>query len=708
VIDELLQGVGREPSIQDYSISTLGNLGHFATPAVIAKLVSKLGDRDSDVVRWSIEALGELYFLATPEVVNALIISIKSDPVSSVRRAAAYALGRFNASEIPEIIDALSMGMRDQAEDVRDTAAMSLVSHCLQNVSRAVSRLWSLADDHNVEIKRSAVKGLGRLFFKASQLKVNDPSKNTHTLWLAHDDLEVRQNLPTFATPETVTVLAKMTHDDDLILSSTAIQILGTLGSLKICEAVERLLALTNDPNPLIGDMALKAIGNLEACVSSVVVETLINATRHLNADVKKSSISTLGRLPLHATCDVVLALFSALVRDTPDVGGAAGYVISKLGSHATPRIMTSLLAQLKNETAVVRAFAAIAIKTFIPEMAVEIISALLATMDDEYNEVKVAGIIALNNLLSGLDPQLISGMSDRVINRLLVNIRDQDSDVRDESIITLGHLGVYAKSRIGQQLLQALNHEDEDTRKNVVYALGELALVNNAHQSEIIQRLTIQLKDESTLVKMAIINVLQKLNAFSSTRVIQEIATIASRDEEIAMFALARVSDVIGTAFLFQFLQKGCNQAIRQIALNLFVDQFFKQNKALIYNRANQSLCYWEHGNLVHYTASPQELAWLIQEMKKIWNKQTYSSDTHWKIPRDLRLAAQQEQNKEEHAKKLFSQQHLARKDSELKNAFTFFGPVQVASQCETRFSRKTPQASESGLFWGNFSHCP
>lgn len=128
------------------------NLSRLDSEAAVSALASALSDASPSVRALALAALGER---ADQTIVSQVIARLTSDKDAFVRKAAAYALGKFSG---PQRTDALIAALRDKDQEVRSAATVSLGHH---PDASAMAALASALSDKSDFVRAHAARALG-------------------------------------------------------------------------------------------------------------------------------------------------------------------------------------------------------------------------------------------------------------------------------------------------------------------------------------------------------------------------------------------------------------------------------------------------------------------------------------------------------------------------------------------------------------------
>ena len=155
--------------------SALGEMGEkAATSEVISRLVSALGDENSNVRASACVALGEMGEKAATSEVISKLVSALGDENSNVRESACDALGKMGEkAATSEVISKLASALGDEDSDVRRSACDALAKMGEKAAtSEVISKLVSALGDEDSYVRRIACDALAKMGEKAATSEV--------------------------------------------------------------------------------------------------------------------------------------------------------------------------------------------------------------------------------------------------------------------------------------------------------------------------------------------------------------------------------------------------------------------------------------------------------------------------------------------------------------------------------------------------------
>lgn len=233
-----------DPSVCIAVLDVLKDLGSRET---LEPVLARLNHQSPHVRVAAIEALRQIGATEAVEPIQALLAR---DPSWDVRRAAAEALGRFEA---PEALDALAGALEDSDPDVRECAASALGN--LRDRQAIFPLVRALKDRHS-GVRRIAIAALARI----------DPS------WSSSDEA--------FAAAEE---LKPALQDSDQTVRYFVSQLLGSMG----VTAPQTTLSGSSDELAASGPAKRR----------KMAVRLFITVLGHVDRDLRQAAAEALGRL---------------------------------------------------------------------------------------------------------------------------------------------------------------------------------------------------------------------------------------------------------------------------------------------------------------------------------------------------------------------------------------------------------------------------
>jgi HEAT repeat protein len=494
-------------------------LGKLGDARAVEPLVAALKDGDEFVRTAAAEALGEL---GDVRAVEPLVAALKDEEVN-VRKAAVRALGR-----IWELTDIVELGNRDSK--VKMAAAEALGE--LGDV-RAVEPLITALKDEKVNVRKAAVRALGRIW------ELSD------IVGLGNNDSKVRmaaaEVLGKLGDVRAVEPLVTALKDEARYVQAAAAEALGKLGDV---QAVGPLVAALKDEDMNVREAAVRALGEL----GDAGTKSLITALKDGDGNVRKTAAEVLGKLgDVRAVEPLVTALKDEAwwyVRE------AAAEALGKLGD---VRAVEPLVAALKD--GFVRTTAAEALG----ELGDAGTKFLIAALKDGDGNVRETAAEALGKL-----------GDVRAVEPLVVVLKDGDENVRKAAAEALGELG---DVRAVEPLVAALKDEEVNVWEAAVRALGRIWKLTDI----------VELGNSDSKVKMA---AAEALGERGDVRAVEPLVA-ALKDEAryvrtTAAEALGKLGDIRAVEPLFAAL-KNEDMNVREAAVRALRELGDAGTKALI-----------------------------------------------------------------------------------------------------------------------------
>jgi HEAT repeat protein len=306
--------------------------------------------------------------------------------------------------------------------------------------AEVIDTLLSLLGDNNLNVCRSAARGLGQLGN---------------------------------SSPEVVNGLLSLLNDKELNVCLSAIQALGQLGNSSP-EVVISLLSLLNDKELNVCLNAIQALGQLGNS-NPKVVSRLLSLLNDKEWDVCSSAAEVLGQLG-NSTPEVVNSLLSLLDNEEWDVRFSAAQALGRLGN-SSPKVVSRLLSLLDDKELYVRSSAAEALVQ-LGNSTPEVVNSLLSLLDDKELILRRSAIQALGRL---------GNSTPEVVNSLRHRLNDYDSGVRASAAEALVQLG-NSTPEVVNSLLNCLNDENSGVRSGAAAVLGGLAKTSDTIRPKVVQ----------------------------------------------------------------------------------------------------------------------------------------------------------------------------------------------------------------------------
>jgi HEAT repeat protein len=313
-----------------------------------AWLVSRFGPVLLVAGCWLLLGLGEApaqspSFLDKP--MRRWLEDLKPNNPATVRRSAAFALGRMGDDAWFAVGDLASLLRNDPDAGVRETAATA-IGDILVNFQGDLVPSWDkagadlvrlLEHDKNPRIKRAAAYGLGA-FGKTA--RASEPYLRKA---LGDRDAAVRQN------------------------AAWALGRLGTLEGASIADLCDRL----RDDNTLVRRDAAGALGALGRGAGKPAARALLSAVKREENDVvRRSALDSLARLVGPDNKDQAVDLYPLLDSKDEDTARGAAFVLGNIGEEVGSRPVPVLRRALADSDPEVQALAAAALSGLGPHAA--------------------------------------------------------------------------------------------------------------------------------------------------------------------------------------------------------------------------------------------------------------------------------------------------------------------------------------------------
>jgi len=342
-----------------------------------------------------------------------------------------------------------------------------------------VARMLALTADENVDVRREAVRVLGRM---ANMVAMRETMERLLVL-ISRGDWEVTsvvaealRTLGGAVAPDIVARLFSFTTDEDPHVRNAAIQALGAVGKVSPgeVEIVERLVTLIANADAH-WSMEYAVVQTFEALGAAAakpeVVARLLTLATDTHAVVRVNAIRALeGIGKAAARPEVVVRLLALTADEDARVRQVATAALGAMGKGiATPQVVTRLL-ELTDDPSV-RREALIALGA-IDEATPEVVAQLL----------KIIGGTDTQQIAAAVLGQLGDTVATKeVITRLLTLVADKTLDVRLATLRALGEIGEAAATKeVVTQLLELLTNTDAriDVRYEAAWALGQMSKV--------------------------------------------------------------------------------------------------------------------------------------------------------------------------------------------------------------------------------------
>lgn len=360
-------------------------------------------------------------------------------PDASIRRSAAFALGRMGADAGDAVPDLVAK-LRDEDARVRDMAA-SAIGDVVRALKGRTDAAWKesggwlvqvLKDDQSAQVRRSAAYALGAYGPQAAG-----------------------------ATE----VLSKSLHDADASVRQNAAWALGQIGS-PAREAVSALCDCLRDKNTLVRRDAATALGSMGRA-GVLAGRPLINLVNSESDNVvKKTALNALAHLagPQHA--DGAKALEPLLEDKDPEIRLPAAIVLARIGGEQGASGLPVLRAALKDADKQNRELAAASLSKIGPA-AKPAMYDLADTLNEESNTEPTRRNAALALAHIGPDAEPVVPAIAKALKR------SQPDEVRKYAAEALAQLRYPANRKAVPNILDAITHDtNADVRQKCVWSL--------------------------------------------------------------------------------------------------------------------------------------------------------------------------------------------------------------------------------------------
>lgn len=426
---------------------------------------------------------------------HGILKEMKSeDP--AVRSAVVAQLG----SEIlrPEIVDAITNALTDEAPEVR-AAACKTVTEAIRDSMRAGFHVTGLfLEDEDSTVRLSAVDSLLNLspmpdVLGPKLIKMLDDPDSAVRMRAILMLVSVAEPNPfhEFWRQEIIYSLIDATGSDDLDTRQNAVYALGHVGQDP--DVVETLIGLLKDTE--LGESAARALGHAGERASDdvkpIITDALIDALDDENVRLcatfalsrirtgiegakpklvkialegedpdRGPAIKTLGYIGRDAA-DTLPMIIDALGDETLYIRKEAADAIAKIG--ATPDAIPPLMENLKHDDSGVRRQNVLALGAA-GHLAEDALPALVKALGDDSAEVRNVAIVAV--------PEVGTWPDD--IDLIIPLLKDEDKWTRESAAEALGIIGPEALPAV-DALIEALDDEEYSVMGAAARALGAI-----------------------------------------------------------------------------------------------------------------------------------------------------------------------------------------------------------------------------------------
>ena len=386
------------------------------------------------------------------------------DPISKVRRGAAFALGKSGSATV---LSAVVQVLGDGEAGVREAAAYALGELAADGHGTAVwikagpKLLTLLAKDPNPRVRRSAAFAAGCCGTEAvdarpgllAALTDGEPMVRQNAAWALGQ-------MGREAGPEVLAGLVGVLGDSDAVVRRDAALALGDLGKPAARIAVPALLACAQkETEASVRKVALDSLVKLVAPQNQNLVGELNRFLEGGDDPVARAAALALGKIGGPEAKEAVPILKRVLLDDDASVRELAAGALGNIGPAAAPAVSV-LVTALADRSAPVRRNAALALARIGPEAA-PAVPALARVLDTgkEPEDVRMYVAEALGKIGQGLDP---------VVDILLRTLKTDDNQVvRQRLIFALLQVEDRAHSSAIVAALEAIM--EEKSRENLL-----------------------------------------------------------------------------------------------------------------------------------------------------------------------------------------------------------------------------------------------
>jgi HEAT repeat protein len=516
-----------------------------------ALLVTSLGDENSDVRKRAAELLGKIGKPAT----GALVLALEGRD-GAVRKKAAEILIKTgwhpsNQEEKAKIL--LAHEKWKELREMGEPAVKPLVralrdkeSGTRKNIAETLTKTGWRPQEREEKIDfLLALQNWNEL------VKIGAPAIKSLTFALQDNNESIRRKaaeaLGKTAHPDAVEPLASALKDED---PATRLEAAKSLRKIGNADAVKYLIAALEDENPEVSDEAVEALAE----IGTPAVNPLMNGLKRKKRQLRKKAAEALGKIGDAAAVDLLII---ALKDDDWRVAKASSVALGKIGDK---RAVSPLIEALEDKDSNVREGSAEALGKIGNKRSVD---PLIAALEDDIKYVRGKAAESLGNI------------GDRSAAEYLNKaLQDRDSDVRKKAagallkmgwkppdiesrviylisnekwddLITTGKLAV-------EPLIDALEDEDEATRRNAAATLGKIG------DPDAVTPLIEKLNDDDSSVRTEASRALQKIGA---PAVYPLMAALKDNDEEVrrkAAETLGKIGDKKAVSPLVRYLNEG------------------------------------------------------------------------------------------------------------------------------------------------------
>ncbi|MEX2666881.1 HEAT repeat domain-containing protein [Candidatus Uabimicrobium amorphum] len=461
--------------------------------------------------------------------------------------------------------------LKSPNNDVRSSAA-EILGQIERKAEEVVPALIPLLQDQNSGVRSSAVSALG-LFGKKAEKAVpsivsllKDPDEDVRR--------KTEKSLKNIGTAETITVFIQLLQNQDSVIRSFAVEILGRIGE-KAHSAVPALILALKDQDSWVRSSVAEALGKIGEKAHSAVPD-LIPLLQDKNSSVRRYVVEALGKIGQKAH-SAIPALILAL-KDN-DVRSSAVEALGKIGEKAHSAV-PDLIPLLQDKNSSVRqhvvdtlgkigekAHAAVPalilalkdqdiwVTEALGKIGEKAVPALILALEDENKYVRAYAAQALGairekaqkavpNLIflikngdentKEFAAQALGKIGKKAVPALILALEDENKYVRAYAAQALGAIGEKAEKAV-PTLISLLQNQDENVRRNVVDALGQIG--EKAEQA--VPALIALLENENDFIE-SVVRALGRIGekAFSSLILLSQKPILQAQDFYITVNA--------------------------------------------------------------------------------------------------------------------------------------------------------------------------
>jgi HEAT repeat protein len=393
---------------------------------------------------------------------------------ASIRRNAAFALGKMGGGGISAVSELGRLVKGDASESVREAAAYALGEICKGGqglTAEAFGALTTaLASDSKPLVRRSAAFALGNI--GSASPEAEEALKKA----LADGNDAVRQNVAWALGrigPTAVPTLRKALQDRDSLVCRDAAASIAVLGKDGRAALPEMLTCCTPDRDPELRKIALAALVKLVGPEDRLAVQPLTQALNDRDVEIKRNAALALSNIGGPDAASAVPVLLDALRGGDLELKRQAAAAIKNIGKDAAAALPALRLA-LNDSDEELRMNAAVAIGGIGPA-AEPVVNDLVRHLADpkEAPKVRTEAAVALSRI--GPVPDGVAA-----VPKLLQVLGDTSNDakVRERTMWALRvHQGKLREMNVFPTLTKILSepkqHETRMLRYDCAYMLG-------------------------------------------------------------------------------------------------------------------------------------------------------------------------------------------------------------------------------------------